>query len=351
VAESLCEDLVDLVAQGRATWLCEEPGPSHIGGAGIVHAGTGDHSLDQRIAWSCRTRGVLCLTAPGVGSAHLPATAAVNGLEVAVSGPPDQAQETASAIAAVVAAGTVDLRAHTPAGGRVTLVGGGPGADDLITVRGMLALRAADVVVVDRLAPTGLLDALAPDVLVIDVGKTPGHHPVPQEQINQILIEQAQLGRHTVRLKGGDSYVLGRGAEEVLACREAGVPVEVVPGVTSAFAAPSLAGIPVTHRAVSTAVHVSSGHDGLQEHVLAGLRDRALTAVILMGVARLDSLVGQALAAGVDPDTPVAIIESGSTPRQRTVRTVLRDASGSAVCAPATIVIGELAGYDLSGPP
>jgi len=123
VAESLCEDLVDLVAQGRAKWLREEPGPSHIGGAGIVHAGTGDHSLDQQIAWSCRTRGVLCLTAPGVGSAHLPVSAPVNGLQVAVLGPPEQAQETASAIATVVAAGMVDLRAHAPAGGRVTLVG------------------------------------------------------------------------------------------------------------------------------------------------------------------------------------------------------------------------------------
>src|SRR5699024_4024259 len=164
-------------------------------------------------------------------------------------------------------------RARAPRGGRsvtgagpigaVTLVGGGPGDVDLLTIAGRRALAEADVVVTDRLGPTGVLAELAEEVEVIQVGKEPGRHPVPQQEIITILVDQARRGRRVVRLKGGDPFLFGRGGEEVLACREAGVPVTVLPGVSSALAAPALAGIPATHRGVAGAVHVTTGHAGL----------------------------------------------------------------------------------------
>ena len=162
--------------------------------------------------------------------------------------------------------GHISLRRERPGGssGRVVLVGGGPGDVDLLTIGGRRALAEADVVVTDRLGPIGVLAELDPGVEVINVGKSPGNHPVPQEEINRILVERARRGQVVVRLKGGDSYIFGRGGEEVLACREAGIPVEVVPGVSSALAVPTLAGIPLIHRAVAHTLVVTTGHDGLE---------------------------------------------------------------------------------------
>jgi len=252
-----------------------------------------------------------------------------------------------NAIAQALDAGTLPLRRHRPAGGHVVLVGGGPGEKDLLTLRARRELAAADVVVVDRLAPLGVLDELAPDVLVIDVGKTPGRHPVSQHEINQLLVEHAQAGRRVVRLKGGDPYVLGRGGEEAAACREAGVSVEVVPGVTSAFAVPAAAGIPVTHRGLARQVTVLSGHDALEGadadwHALASAD---ATLVILMGVAALPRICAGLLAEGMNPDTPVAVIEKGWTPEQRVTRGTVRDIVERARHArsPAVIVIGAVA--------
>ncbi|WP_125773087.1 uroporphyrinogen-III C-methyltransferase [Antribacter gilvus] len=231
--------------------------------------------------------------------------------------------------------------------GRVTLVGGGPGAADLLTLRGWRALMAADVVVADRLGPRSVLEELDPRTEVVDVGKTAGHHPVPQEEINAILVERARRGQRVVRLKGGDPFVFGRGGEEVLACRAAGVPVEVVPGVSSAVGVPELAGIPVTHRGITASFHVTSGHGGLDAAALASVRDGAATLVILMGVSMLGTIVRQSLDAGTDPATPVAIVENGSTPAQRVTRArldeVARVAAEEGVAAPAVIVIGGVA--------
>ncbi len=182
---------------------------------------------------------------------------------------------------------------------------------------------------------------------MIDVGKTPGNHPVPQHEINAILVEQAQRGRRVVRLKGGDPFVYGRGGEEVLACREAGVPVDIVPGVSSALSVPALAGIPLTHRGTVTAFHVASGHDGLDDAALAGVRDRTATLVVLMGVSQLARITAQALGAGADPALPVAIVESGSTPRQRVTRAplggIVAHAAQAGVRPPAIIVMGDVA--------
>jgi uroporphyrin-III C-methyltransferase len=245
--------------------------------------------------------------------------------------------------------------------GRVTLVGGGPGAPDLLTVRAWRALQAADVVVADRLGPVEILAELPPHVEVIDVGKEPGRHPVPQERINELLVEHARAGAHVVRLKGGDPFVLGRGGEEVAACAAAGVPVEVVPGVTSAVAVPGLAGIPLTHRGVTTGFHVVSGHCAsgttsdtsgpLDAAALSCVRDGTATLVVLMGVRSLGAIVAQSLAAGADPGAPVAIVENGSTPEQRVTRARLEEAADVAaargVQSPAVVVIGRVAAEGL----
>lgn len=236
-----------------------------------------------------------------------------------------------------------EIQEQAGALGRVVLVGGGPGADDLITVRGMRALERADVVIADRLAPRGLLRNLAPGTDVIDVGKTPHHHQVPQHEINALLVEHARRRRYVVRLKGGDPFLLGRGGEEVLACRAAGVPVEVVPGVTSALSAPAAADIPVTHRGVAHGVLVVSGHDEVDMATLAQWRH---TIVVLMGMARLRELTASLIDAGKSPDTPVTVVQSAWTPDQRQVsgslETISDRVAEQGIGNPAAIVIGDV---------
>lgn len=232
--------------------------------------------------------------------------------------------------------------------GRVDLIGGGPGPADLMTVRAHRLLSEADVVIADRLGPVDeVRAALGPDVLVIDVGKRPGHHPVPQAQINELLVAHARSGKRVVRLKGGDPFVLGRGGEEVLACEAAGVPVTVTPGVSSAVSVPQAAGIPVTHRGVASAVHIVNGQGPFTASTLSSLADPSVTTVVLMGVAALPRLVAAALAHGVTADRPVAIVENGHTAQQRTVRgtlgSIVADAEEAAVINPAVIVIGDVA--------
>lgn len=232
--------------------------------------------------------------------------------------------------------------------GRVDLVGGGPGPVDLMTLRGYRLLREAEVIVADRLGPFDELRAeIGDDVIVIDVGKRPGHHPVPQGRINALLVEHARAGRRVVRLKGGDPFVFGRGGEEVIACQAAGIPVSVTPGVSSAISVPQAAGIPVTHRGVAAGVHVMNGQGELTSSALASMADAAVTTVVLMGVAAIPRIADSALAAGVPASTPIAIVENGSTPHQRTIRTTLgaivADAEEADVINPAVIVIGEVA--------
>ncbi|GAA1989561.1 hypothetical protein GCM10009718_28950 [Isoptericola halotolerans] len=240
--------------------------------------------------------------------------------------------------------------------GRVTLVGAGPGAADLLTYRAWRAIAQADVVVHDRLVPLEVLDDLGEDVEVIDVGKAPGKHKVPQDGINALLVQHALAGRRVVRLKGGDPFVFGRGGEEHAACTAAGVGVDVVPGVSSALAVPALAGVPLTHRGTTTAFHVvtahtRSGEQELDDVAVACVTQRAATLVILMGVSSLPAIVTRLLDAGADPDTPVAIVERGSTPEQRVTRVGLDLAAKRAdelgVRAPAVIVVGDVAAEGL----
>jgi uroporphyrin-III C-methyltransferase/precorrin-2 dehydrogenase/sirohydrochlorin ferrochelatase len=235
--------------------------------------------------------------------------------------------------------------------GRVHLIGGGPGPLDLLTLRAWRLLTAAEVVVMDRLGPTDIRSELRPDAEVIDVGKRPGHHPVPQDEINALLVARARAGRDVVRLKGGDPFVFGRGGEEVAACLAAGIPVDVVPGVTSAVAVPQAAGIPVTHRGVATAVHIVHGQTAVTASTLAALRDPDVTTVILMGVSAIPRIVADALRAGVDADRPVAIVERGHHLDQRTTRTTLGravlDAGRTGIRNPAVIVVGDVARAEL----
>jgi len=287
------------------------------------------------------------------GTARTPATTQSGDVLVGVvsTGEPDPGRSgrIRDHLAGELREGHISLRRERPggSGGRVVLVGGGPGDVDLLTIGGRRALAEADVVVTDRLGPIGVLAELDPGVEVINVGKSPGNHPVPQEEINRILVERARRGQVVVRLKGGDSYIFGRGGEEVLACREAGIPVEVVPGVSSALAVPTLAGIPLIHRAVAHTLVVTTGHDGLDPAARAAVGHQGATLVVLMGVSLLRRIAGDAIESGADPETPVAIVERGSTPTQRTtygrLNTIAGRAEAVGVPAPAVIVIGAVA--------
>ncbi|MFC7491858.1 MULTISPECIES: uroporphyrinogen-III C-methyltransferase [unclassified Knoellia] len=242
-------------------------------------------------------------------------------------------------------------RAHgTHDRGRVTLVGGGPGSVDLLTVGGLRAIRDADVLVCDRLAPLSVLAEAGPDVEVIHVGKIPRGAFTPQESINALLVEHALAGRHVVRLKGGDSYVFGRGGEEWNACVANGIPVDVIPGVTSAVAVPALAGIPLTHRGMTQGFVVVSGHVGPQdernEADWSALGRSGLTIVVLMGVAALAEIAETLIEHGMDPSTPAACIADGAMPSQRSARATLGDiadvAAARDLTPPAITVIGSV---------
>lgn len=233
-----------------------------------------------------------------------------------------------------------------PRPGTVYLVGAGPGDPELITVRGLKLLRAADVVIHDRLACRELLREVKPDAECINVGKAPSRHSCSQEVINALLVDRAWRGEMVVRLKGGDPFVFGRGGEEMLACRGAGVPCQVVPGITSAAAAPAAAGIPVTHRELSRSFAVVTGHtcdDNLPEHDFSALA-RIDTLVILMGRRNLPRLTQGLLDAGRNPDTPAACVERAFTSDQRVIfgslATIAALADRSGIQSPMTTIIG-----------
>lgn len=238
--------------------------------------------------------------------------------------------------------------------GRVTLVGGGPGAADLMTVRARDTLAEADVVYYDRLAPTDDLHSWAPRAELFDVGKRPGHHRITQENIHRMMLDAARTGKHVVRFKGGDPFVFGRGCEEVAACREAGVPVTVVPGLTSAVAVPAAAGIPVTARGITRAFTVISGHDPLSEEELSGLTSLGGTVVVLMGVGTLAHTVEGLRRHGLGPHTPVGIVEKGYSPSQRVclapLGEILSVTASQRISSPAVLVIGEVVRLAADGP-
>ena len=229
--------------------------------------------------------------------------------------------------------------------GIVYLVGGGPGDPGLITVKGLECLRRADLVLYDRLIAQELLAETSPEAELIDVGKEPKRHRRSQDEINALLIEKAREGKVVVRLKGGDPFVFGRGGEECQALAEAGIPYEVVPGVSSAIAVPAYAGIPVTQRGVTTAFAVVAGHmGGADSSVDWEAISRIGTIVFLMGVEHLPEIVPQLIAHGRAPDTPAALIQEGTTSNQWVVTGTLTDIveKGRHVRPPAVLIVGEV---------
>ncbi len=232
----------------------------------------------------------------------------------------------------------------------VYLVGAGPGDPGLLTVRGAEVLRRAEVVVYDRLSVATLLDLAPPGAERISVGKSPGRASLPQDEINALLVERGKAGQEVVRLKGGDPFVFARGGEEAAALLHAGVPFEVVPGITSAVAVPAYAGVPVTQRGISTSFTVVTGHEGREIPNRTDWEAIARvggTIVVLMGVAHRGEIAARLMAGGLAAGTPVTAVTWGTRPEQRTVRTTLGRLGATAVESPATMVVGAVAGLDL----
>jgi uroporphyrin-III C-methyltransferase/precorrin-2 dehydrogenase/sirohydrochlorin ferrochelatase len=356
-------------------------------GCWLAHAATDDPTTNAAVAAAADQDRIWCVRADdaSASAAWTPAVARHGDVTVAVTAgaDPRRAAKLRAALALALAEGRLPLRHHRTAPapvppaasgeaagaselagagelagtggnvaptGTVTLIGGGPGESGLITVLGRRLLAEADVVVVDKLAPRGLLAELDPDVEVIDAGKAPHAHNLTQAQINDLIVSRARAGQRVVRLKGGDPFVFGRGGEEALACARAGVPVRVVPGVTSAVAVPAFAGIPVTHRGITQDFAVVSAHlDPSQPGATVDWESMARgpgTLVLLMGVAHLREISAELIKRGRDAATPVAVICDGTLPTQQVLTSTLGDVAGDADRAglrpPAVVVIGEV---------
>lgn len=351
VAPVVVDEIAALASAGVLGWTAREyAGAADLGDAWLVHCATGDRDVDRQVAADAEARHTFCVTAgdAAVGTAHVPARADVptptGAVRVAVhaGGDPRRAVAVRNGLVDHLTSGVVDLRSHRPHGGWVALVGAGPGDEQLLTRRATTLLAAADVVVTDRLVPQAVLARLPETTRVIDVGKKPQHHPVPQDEINRIIVEEALRGHAVVRLKGGDPYVLGRGGEERAACEAAGVRVEVVPGITSAVSVPAAAGIPVTHRGLARGFTVVTGHEELPG--LPTGTDHTL--VVLMGIAGLRETATRLISAGRPASCPVGIVESGWTPDQRVTLGTLADIADRAeqvgVTSPAVVVVGDV---------
>ncbi|MGB0877391.1 MAG: uroporphyrinogen-III C-methyltransferase [Mycobacterium sp.] len=329
-------------------------------GAWYVIAATDDPDVNAAVVAEAERRHVFCVRADVAreGTAVTPASFEYEGLSVGVLAGGEHRRSAAirSAIHEALQQGLIARDSQVTPGvspGSVALVGGGPGDAELITVRGRRFLAHADVVVADRLAPQELLAELSPDVEVIDAAKIPYGRAMAQEAINDVLIDRAKAGKFVVRLKGGDPFVFARGYEEVLACADAGIPVTLVPGVTSAIAVPALAGVPVTHRAITHEFVVVSGHLA-PEHPESLVNWDALAAmtgtiVLLMAVERIELFAKVLLAGGRPADTPVLVVQHGTTSSQRTLLATLSDAPerirSDGIRPPAIIVIGAVAGF------
>jgi len=352
VAPNATPALADLAASGRVQWRARPFGPADLADAWLVQACTDDPAVNAAVAAEAERLRIFCprVDDAGAASAWTPAVGRAGPITVAVHADrdPRRAAELRDRLVEHVLSDLGRPRRTAPPGaGRVILVGGGPGDPGLITVRGRAALAMADVVVTDRLAPVVLLDELAAHVLVIDAAKIPGGHSMAQEEINRLLVEHARSGKTVVRLKGGDPFVFGRGMEEVIACVQAGLHVDVVPGVTSAVALPELAGIPVTHRGVVQAFTVVSGHVPPQDPAStvdwAALAAVNATLVVLMGVATMPAISRALLAGGMAMTTPVAALTDGAAATLSTVGEVAAGRGLVEVQAPAVFVIGEVA--------
>ena len=331
-----------------------------LDGAWYAIAATDDPDVNAAIVAEAEARHIFCVRADIAreGTAVTPASFEYEGLAVGVLAGGEHRRSAAirSAIHEALQQGVITRDDSVTPGvvrGGVALVGGGPGDPELVTVRGRRLLAHADVVVADRLAPQELLAELSPDVEVIDAAKIPYGRSMAQDAINSVLVDRAKEGKFVVRLKGGDPFVFARGQEEIIACAEAGIPVTVVPGVTSAIGVPALAGVPVTHRAMTHEFVVVSGHVA-PEHpeslvnwdALAAMRG---TIVLLMAVERIELFARVLREGGRPADTPVLVVQQGTTSAERTLRATLADAPerirAEGIRPPAIIVIGAVAAF------
>jgi uroporphyrin-III C-methyltransferase/precorrin-2 dehydrogenase/sirohydrochlorin ferrochelatase len=328
-----------------------------LDGAWYVIAATDDPNVNAAVVAEAERRHVFCVRADVAreGTAVTPASFEYEGLSVGVLAGGEHRRSAAirSAIHEALAGGLISGDDPDTVTTGVALVGGGPGDPELITVRGRRLLAQADVVVADRLAPQELLAELPPHVEVIDAAKIPYGRAMTQDAINQVLIDRASAGKFVVRLKGGDPFVFARGYEEVLACVDAGIPVTVVPGVTSAIGVPALAGVPVTHRHVTHEFVVVSGHVA-PDHPESLVNWDALAAltgtiVLLMAVERIELFTKVLIEGGRPAETPVLVVQHGTMTAQRTLRATLADApermSAEGIRPPAIIVIGPVAAF------
>jgi uroporphyrin-III C-methyltransferase / precorrin-2 dehydrogenase / sirohydrochlorin ferrochelatase len=341
-----------LVASGEVTWADRGFRDDDLDGAWYVIAATDDPAVNQAVSSGAEARRIFCVRSDDAtaATAWTPAVGRHAGVTVAVLGnrDPRRSAGVRDEILVGLREGTITARHHRDRTPGVVLLGGGPGDPELISVAGRKALMEADVVVADRLAPRELLGELPADVELIDVAKLPRGRSAQQEEINRIIVERALAGQLVVRFKGGDNFVFGRGFEEVLACREAGVPVTVIPGLTSPIAVPAVAGIPVTHRGVAHGFTVLSGHlppghpDSLVDwKAVAGLDG---TILLMMAVENAPEIAGALVDGGRSPGTPVAVVCDGTMPGERTVLSTLgrlgADLAAEQVRPPAIIVVG-----------
>ena len=328
-----------------------------LDGAWYAIAASDDPDVNAAVVAEAERLHIFCVRADVAreGTAVTPASFEYEGLSVGVLAGGEHRRSAAirSAIHEALQHGLITAETPGVVHGGVALVGGGPGDPELITVRGRRLLAQADVVVADRLAPQELLAELPPQVEVIDAAKIPYGRAMAQDAINEVLIDRAKAGKFVVRLKGGDPFVFARGYEEVIACADAGIPVTVVPGVTSAIAVPALAGVPVTHRAVTHEFVVVSGHvapDNPESLVnWNALAAMSGTIVLLMAVERIELFTKALLEGGRPADTPVLVVQHGTTTAQRTLRATLDDAPErireEGIRPPAIIVIGPVAAF------
>jgi uroporphyrin-III C-methyltransferase / precorrin-2 dehydrogenase / sirohydrochlorin ferrochelatase len=369
VSPQVTPALEELAAASRIDWREREYQPGDCEDAWLVLACAGPSHVNASVAAEAESRRIWCVRADDAtqSTAWTPAAGTATDISVGVlSGDPRRSAAIRDAITTGIAAGTISARHYRRRKPGVALVGGGPGDPGLITVRGRQLLAEADVVVTDRLAPRELLAELPPDVEVIDAGKVPYKRAMSQDEINEALVTHARQGRFVVRLKGGDPFVFGRGGEEMLACLRAGVPVTVVPGVSSATGVPGAAGLPVTHRGTAQDFHVISVHvppgDDRSTVDWAGLAKTDGTLVLLMGLERIGAVAETLIKFGCPESTPVSVIADGTMPTQRTIYSTLdevgRQVAAEGLRPPAVVVIGgvvtigaELAGLarDLNG--
>ncbi|WP_433242441.1 uroporphyrinogen-III C-methyltransferase [Streptosporangium sp. CA-135522] len=354
VSTSVTHALDDLIATGRVIWEARPYQVGDVDGAWLVQACTDDRAVNTAVAAEAEAKRIWCVRADDkdASAAWTPASGRVDEISVAITagGDPRRAAGIRDAVVAALRDGTVGARRNRAKPVGVALVGGGPGDPGLITVRGRQLLAQADVVIADRLAPQALLDELSPDVELIDAAKIPYGRYMAQEKINELLIEHAKRGKFVVRLKGGDPFVFGRGGEEMLACAREGIPVIVVPGITSPVAVPAAANVPVTHRGVSQEFHVISVHvppgDAKSTVDWPNLARSGGTLVLMMAVERIGTIAETLIRDGRSPETPVMVVQDGTLPTQRalsaTLSTVAERVTAAGIRPPAIVIVGDV---------